>query len=244
MSLTAVMIHGFAGSSRSWDAVATEISDRSELALARIDLPGHGEAVDIDPAGYAQAAEMALSAAPGELVLCGYSLGARVALAAALARPARVAGLVMLSGHAGIDDAEARARRRSADERLAARIEAMDAEQFADLWNGQAVFEADSPEVHRQARAELVEAVPARLAAALRSLGPGAFEPAWGLLADLRMPMLAVAGEDDGDYPLHAQRLARLARGRSVILPGGHRQHLENPGRLAAELEALCSEAG
>jgi len=208
-----------------------------------IDLPGHGGSLAVDPAGYMQAAEMALAAAPGDLVLCGYSLGARVALAAALARPARVAGLMMVSGHAGIEDPDERRQRRDADERLADRISAMDAAQFAQLWNEQPVFAADSPQVHERARVELNAAAPARLAPALRVLGPGAFEPAWGLLADLRMPMLALAGERDGAYPSHAQRIARLARGRSLILPGGHRQHLENPERLAAELEALCSEA-
>jgi 2-succinyl-6-hydroxy-2,4-cyclohexadiene-1-carboxylate synthase len=237
-----VLIHGFAGCAGSWDELVGHL-DRERYRPLALELPGHGGAAGLEPTGYEQAAQLALAAAPGPLVLCGYSLGARVALAAALGAPDRVAGLMLVSGHAGIEDGPAREARRRADAVLAERIEQLDAAQFAELWNAQPIFAGETPAVHERARQELLAVRTPALAAALRVLGPANFTPVWDQLAGLGVPLVALAGAGDGPYPVHARRLAQLAGGNARVLPGGHRQHLENPAALARELEALGAES-
>lgn len=239
-----MFLHGFGGSGRSWDAVIAHL-DASRYRSLTVDLPGHGAAAGVRPASYERSVRLALDAAPGQLVLCGYSMGARVALAAALEEPERAASLVLISGHAGIDDAGERAARRADDERLATRIECLSPDEFADLWNGQDLFAGDPPAVLAAARAELVRQQPPALTKALRGLGPGVFEPRWAELADLRIPLVALAGARDERYRALAQRLARSsAAGSAVVLPGGHRLPLESPRAVARELEGLDAEAG
>jgi 2-succinyl-6-hydroxy-2,4-cyclohexadiene-1-carboxylate synthase len=238
-----VLIHGFAGGAGSWEEVIGHL-DRQRYRPLALELPGHGASAEITPVGYEQAASMALALDPGPLVLCGYSLGARVALGAALMEPRRVAGLMLVSGHAGIEDETRRRARERADAALAERIESLDAVQFAALWNDQEIFAGEAPEVHERARRELLNARPDRLGAVLRVLGAAAFDPAWSRLGEIGAPVKALAGAQDGRYPVHAERIAALTDGEAVILSGGHRQHLEHPAVLARELEALGAQAG
>ncbi len=243
MPRTVLFLHGFGGSRRSWDGVIAHL-DASRYRSLAVDLPGHGACADVRPASYESAVQLALAGAPGKLVVCGYSMGARVALTIALTHPERTDALVLVSAHAGIEDDDQRAARRAADEELATRIEQMDGQQFADLWNRQPLFAGDPPGVLAAARGELVRQQPHALAAALRGLGPGVFDPVWSELAGLDLPLLALAGERDERYVGLARRLALEARrGGAQILPGGHRLALESPGALARALEGLDAEA-
>lgn len=237
-----MFLHGFGSSARSWDAVISHL-DASRYRSVTVDLPGHGTSADVMPASYARAVDLTLAAAPGPLVLCGYSMGARVALAAALADPARADALVLVSGHAGIEDPAERAARRASDEELAGRLEGMTPGELADAWNAQPLFASDPPAVLAAAREDLLRQRPRSLAAALRGLGPGAFEPAWAQLGTLAAPLVAVAGERDERYRDLALRLARTApSGSALTAPGGHRVPLESPRAVVAALDGLDAE--
>src|SRR5689334_1565406 len=63
-------------------------------------------------------------------VVVGYSMGGRLALSAALRRPAKFGALVLVGTSAGIEDANAREERRVADEELANWIEEHTIEEF------------------------------------------------------------------------------------------------------------------
>ena len=113
-----VLIHGFAGTGRAWDPVLERLDAQTYRAVAP-DLRGHGAAGAARPVSFAACAADVLAAAPAPLTLCGYSLGGRIALHAALAAPERVARLVLVATTAGIDDPGERAARRASDEELA-----------------------------------------------------------------------------------------------------------------------------
>ena len=87
-------------------------------------------------------------------------------------------------------------------------------------------------------RAGRLDHEPFRLARLLRSAGQGSVAPVWNRLGELRLPVLAVAGERDERYAEVARRLAAAApRARAEVIEGvGHAAHLEAPADFAALL--------
>ena len=192
------------------------------------DLPGHGRRSDVH-VGMDEASRL-LGEDGGKGAYIGYSMGGRVALHLALARPDLVERLVLVSTSAGIEDDDDRAARREADEGLAAAVEAEGVDAFLEEWLAQPLFadlppEAAGLDVRRENTA-------AGLAAALRLLGQGAMEPLWRRLHELRMPVLVVAGERDDAYCIQAVHLGGWMGEMATLamVPGaGHACHLERP---------------
>ena len=233
-----VLLHGFAGTRRGWDEVVTRLGGQRYRPLA-LDLRGHGDAAQARPVGFAACTADVLAAAPGRFALCGYSQGGRLALHVALAAPQRVTRLVLLSASAGIEDPGRRAQRRRADDGLAAEIEHLTIEAFADRWTAHPLFAGTPAWAAAAWREDILRNDPVGLAAALRGIGAGVMTPLWDRLAELPMPLTAAAGERDAAYRAHAERLALGARrGRAVVVPGaGHGLPREAPEELAALLE-------
>jgi 2-succinyl-6-hydroxy-2,4-cyclohexadiene-1-carboxylate synthase len=237
-----VLIHGFAGTGRAWDPVLERLDAQTYRAVAP-DLRGHGAAGAARPISFAACAADVLAAAPAPLTLCGYSLGGRIALHAALAAPDRVARLVLVATTAGIDDASDRAARRASDEELAAFADSATPEAFADRWAAQPLFAGTPPDAARVWREDLLRNDPADLAAVLRGIGTGAMTPLWDRLGELTMPTTVVAGADDAKFVALGERLAAaIDGGELVVVPGaGHGLPREAPQALA---EVLHAQAG
>src|SRR4051812_511888 len=122
-----VLLHGFTQTRRSWRPTIAALGGRRVIAP---DLPGHGLAA-ARPASF-PACIGYLRALGGErFALCGYSMGGRIALAAALALGGRVERLALIGASPGIADPEERAARRASDDALAGRVEAIGIEAFA-----------------------------------------------------------------------------------------------------------------
>jgi len=242
-----VLLHGFSGTRRAWDGVIAALhrGERYRPALA-LDLPGHGDAADVAcPITFASCVEHVLAHSPARFALCGYSLGGRVALHVALAAPARVSRLVLVSCSPGIEDAAERAARREADARLADELEARPFEEFIERWRTQPLFAGEPPQAGELARADQRRNRPGALAAVLRGVGAGDMQPLWDRLGELQMPVTVVAGERDTKYTTLARRIVNsLANAELVVLPGGHGLPLENPSGVAAVLATERPAAG
>lgn len=235
MSEDVVLLHGFGGTRRAWDGVLARLDPERYRPLA-LDLPGHGAQAGVRPLTFDACVAHVLDAAPARFALCGYSLGGRVALHVALAAPARVTRLVLVSASPGIEDADARARRREADEAWAAELERGPFDSFVERWRAQPVFAGEAPAVAALARADQLRNRPDALATAMRALGAGAMAPLWDRLAELRMPVTVLAGERDAKYVSIARRIVGMVGGpaRLVLMPGaGHGLVLEAPGAVA-----------
>lgn len=176
--------------------------------------------------------------------LVGYSMGGRLALRAALRRPAKFGAIVLVGTSAGIEDPAARDERRRADERLADWIERHTIEEFAERWESQPVFATQPPDLVSAQRPGRLSHEPARLAQLLRSAGQGMFEPVWHELERIDCPVLAVAGERDTAYADAAFRIAeRVKHGRArLIADAGHAPQLERPDEFSGVLLDFLDE--
>jgi 2-succinyl-6-hydroxy-2,4-cyclohexadiene-1-carboxylate synthase len=203
-----------------------------------VDLPGHGGSgeVALDLEGTARAVLELAHDEPIDLI--GYSLGARTALVTALAEPTKVRRLILISGTAGIEDDEERARRRAADDALADDLEASgDLHGFLDRWMAQPMFERLGGAANLEAR---LGNTPHGLATSLRMMGTGTMAPRWDDLEHLEVPTLVLAGMKDAKFAGLAQRLdAQLARSVFSLIPGAnHACHLESPERVGSTIDA------
>jgi 2-succinyl-6-hydroxy-2,4-cyclohexadiene-1-carboxylate synthase len=235
-----VLLHGFSGTHRAWDRVVAELDPERYRALA-LDLPGHGALASVRrPIEFADCVRHVLdSAGPERFVLCGYSMGGRVAMHVALAAPERLSGLVLIACNPGIEDERERAERRADDDALAAGLETEPYEDFIERWRTQPLFAADPPEVGELARADQRRNDPLAMAAVLRGLGSGAMEPLWGSLGRIDMPAAVLVGQRDTKFMRIGARMARAIPGaRLIVLPGGHGLPLESPVEVAAAIEA------
>jgi 2-succinyl-6-hydroxy-2,4-cyclohexadiene-1-carboxylate synthase len=234
-----VLLHGFGGTHRAWDDVASALSPQRYTPLA-LDLPGHGEATTAaGPISFQSCVAAVLQASPRRFALCGYSLGGRVALHVALSAPERVSRLVLVSTSAGIEDEAERASRRAADRRLADELESAPFEDFIERWRTQPLFADEPAEVGALARADQRRNDPRALAGVLRGIGTGEMAPLWDRLAELTMPVVVVAGERDGKFRALGARMAESIPGAElVVVGGGHGLPLQSPAALAEALDA------
>jgi 2-succinyl-6-hydroxy-2,4-cyclohexadiene-1-carboxylate synthase len=230
-----VLLHGFAGTSRAWDAVVEYLPAQRYRSLA-LDLPGHGDQADARrPITFERCVASVLERAPKRFVLAGYSMGGRIALHIARAAPERIERLVLISTTAGIDDPTERSARRKADRRLAREIEKGTIEEFATRWRSKQMFAEDPPEVDALARADHTRNRPAGVAAALRGVGTGEMEPLWERLAEFQMPVVVLAGRRDRKFVRLSERMvSAIPDALLQVSAGGHCLLLENP-KVAAK---------
>jgi 2-succinyl-6-hydroxy-2,4-cyclohexadiene-1-carboxylate synthase len=234
---TLVLLHGFTQTRQSWRLTAAELGDRFRVLAP--DLPGHGHAAT-RLASFAACTAYVRALAGGRFSLCGYSMGGRVALHAALAMRDRVERLVLVGASPGLADPAEREARRAADEALARRIEEIGVEAFAREWGAMPLFAGQPQRVAAAAHADRLRNTPEGLAAALRGLGTGVMAPLWDRLGELAIPVTLVAGERDEKFRAIAERMAAgIPRARVEIVRGTrHAVQLERPDAVAATIIA------
>ena len=221
-----VFIPGFMQPATAWAAVAQRLPERyPSLMLEHSEHTFEGRLREIASAGEGA-------------VVCGYSLGGRLALHACLREPARYSGLVMVGASAGIEAPAARAARGEADQKLASWMETQTMEEIVAVWERQPLFADQSDALVEEQRSGRLAQDPRALALLLRTAGQGALEPVWQQLHSQSVPVVAMAGALDERYSEAARRIARaVPDGRAAIVElAGHAPHLQRPDAVAAEL--------
>ena len=166
-SASVLFLHGFMGGLEDWDAVARGLTP--EARCVAVDMPGHGgtsfapepgrsEADGYEVEAMAEAVSKLGDALFGDesrddapVTVVGYSMGARVALAAAAAlgddgkkvsflKKRRGGGVVSIGGSPGIAGAEARKNRAERDDAMANALRESGVESFARAWYKQGLF--------------------------------------------------------------------------------------------------------
>lgn len=242
-----VLLHGFTGDAGTWAMLVAALSERPDFGRAvwAVDLVGHGRsprpgaaAAHAIPAQAEAVAATLAARGVDRAVWLGYSMGGRVALTRAAQAPQSVAGLILVGASPGIADAQARAARAAADERLAAAIEQDGLAAFVDRWAVMPIFASQArlgPRHAARMRRQRLRNDPVALATSLRHAGQGVMPPLLDALPGLRVPTLLVAGAMDEKYRALARDMAdALPDGEvALVAEAGHAVQLEAPAALA-----------
>ena len=237
------LIHGFTQDSRVWDRVLEALP--SDWSVRPIDLPGHGSNGDMRPRTPDEFLRLTSELLEGNpeadrRVLCGYSMGGRVALTLSAATPEQWTDLVVVSAGVGINGVSERAARREADEFLATRyLDEGWIEEFASHWDSLSIWDGDPQDVKQARLAMLLQQDPEGLAAALRSFGQGVSPPFDGFGPGGEPSLSVIRGERDSSYNIPTEQLAMLAGTSPKVVAGSHSLLLENPGAIAEVISGL-----
>jgi 2-succinyl-6-hydroxy-2,4-cyclohexadiene-1-carboxylate synthase len=237
--MRAVLVHGFTQSPSAWDAVRGRLA---QGAGPRLDVLAPAVPDDLDFVATADH----LARAHGPAVFCGYSMGGRLCLRAALEAPHLVRGLVVVSASPGIEDDDERAARARADDELANDVARAGVEAFLRRWLTQPLFATLPAGRWNEAAQRAGHTTVARLQHQLRVLGQGAQEPLWSRLSELDIPVSVVTGTGDERYGRIGDRMAAGIRGAvRVRAEGGHALPLEAPAAVADAVgETVTRAAG
>jgi len=245
---TILFLHGFMGSGRDWEVVA---SSMSRFRCVLVDLPGHGGSLGLGEEHYTMhgAALAVLDVLDGLSIstcdLVGYSMGGRLALFLALMAPKRWRRVVLESASPGLRTAEARAARRDVDAERAEAIVA-DYPAFLQRWYQQPLFASVThyPGLCKQMIARRLANDPTELGRSLDGMGTGQQPSVWGNLPDLAVPTHAIAGALDPKYVALAHEMAACSPNlHATIVPqAGHNVHAERPGAYLTALSKLLNE--
>jgi 2-succinyl-6-hydroxy-2,4-cyclohexadiene-1-carboxylate synthase len=234
---TILFLHGFTGSSEDWRFLFDELDDNFNPIA--IDLPGHGRSSSpeiIDP--YRE--NSLVSTISGlitklnitSLVICGYSMGGRIALSFAAKYRDRLNGLILESATAGIQSENDRLQRTEDDAKLADRVIEGGIDHFISDWYNRPLFNSlrKKPDLLEKLAEEKKNISPIGLANALKGFSTGLMTNHWSNLEYMNLPVLLITGEEDVKFSnLNGDMVKLLPDARHYsVKSAGHNVHLEN----------------
>lgn len=226
------MIHGLGGSIDDWE----KVNPNGKKVLWSQKSSGSFEDCSLKIA-------KELQKLPEPAVIWGYSMGGRLALAAAAQLPKeKIRALILISTGFGSSDQQWREERQSSDESWA-KLAEKNPEEFWEKWYQQPVFSTFfglPEEVREQWLSRRKRLDPASVAHQLRKLGQGMHSSLLQNLknlASLGIPILYLAGEKDKKYKDLSNELAALDLATKVAPQAGHILPLEAPQFLVEEVE-------
>ena len=209
-----VLVHAGLADRRMWDDQVAALSDR--YRVVRYDHPGYGRSDPAtEPYSYVEELDAVLDhAGVDRAAAVGCSMGGRVAVDYALARPDRVTALVPVA--AGVSGYVGDSTPCWAD--LEAAIDGDDGERIAAAATRMWAPLRTDPDVDARIHQLIADNV-----AGIATMGTMWLDqpPAWGRLADIRTPTLVVVGDrDQPEFVRIAEQLAKEVDGAHLeVLP-------------------------
>ena len=233
-----LLLHGWGLGSGVWRGVLPQLAAR--FRVRTLDLPGYGASRAVPARDFDAAVGLVEEALPADAIVCGWSLGAQLALALATRTTRRLRALVLVSAtpcfvqRPGWDCAMA-----AEDFDAFAAGLAADADATLARFTRLAALNGDRGREAIRVLAAVAKEAPADGAALRATLAWLRDNDVRGDAARLRIPTLAIHGEMDAVTPLAAGRwLAdRIPAARFVAVPGcAHVPFLTHPDAFVAAI--------
>ena len=245
-----LFLHGFLGSGQEWLPILEKLV--SQFYGVAIDLPGYGTtvveggedcyAMPQVAAGLADWVEHFFSSPP---VVCGYSMGGRLALYLLVFYPHLFTAGILESASPGLRTAAERAARRQRDNQLAQQLEHLSLTEFLKFWYRQPLFASlkNHPRMESLFRSRL-QNNPQELAKSLRRMGTGQQPSLWPHLKKLKKPLLLLAGALDSKFCLILNEMKLLLpQGElRIVEECGHNIHFEKPEEFVNILHSYLNQ--
>lgn len=232
-------LHGAVGAASDWRSLAgilakEGISTRAVdlwrfLECESVPMPEFGKRLNADAEGEVSRGQ--------RRVLIGYSMGGRLALHALLEGGPWDAA-VIISANPGIRDAQEASSKRSQDTVWATRALTQPWAEFLGDWNSQPIL-GGAMRDEREDR-KLIQRR-REIARSFVDWSAGNQQPLWQKLEEIRVPILWIAGENDGKFAAIVTEAASLSeRFEAAIAPdAGHRVPWENEAWFAETVRSF-----
>ncbi len=237
-----VFLHGFSGSSNDWKFIFKQLP--SKFFPVAIDLIGHGKSDSPSASKFytvksivKQLDNIFSSLGLDKIILCGYSMGGRVAISYAVTFPKKIKGLILESTSPGIADLKLRKERYSADVQLAKEITEKGLQKFFDKWFEKALFKSlkNVPtKTYNKLKNERLNNSITGLSNILTNFSTGKMPGYWTQLNMLGFPVLLLTGSLDIKFTEINSRMNKLINNAEYIIVdnSGHNIHFEKPKKF------------
>lgn len=241
-----LLLHGFTGSPRSWNRVIAHAGLEPVPLIPA--LAGHGSdwrGRDVESFENEVTRLVSLaSSADRPRLLCGYSMGARIALGLLVREPHLFDAAVLIGVHPGLLDEATRVERREVDASRARLLREKGLAAFVAAWEELPLFasqRAVSPDGLADQRDIRLGHDTEGLARALEVLGLAEMPDYRRALLSLEIPITLMAGSLDGKFSAIAAQLAKQNASVDVetVEGVGHNVVLEAPAAVAAVLHRV-----
>lgn len=230
-----LFIHGFTGSSKSWDNIRKEIN----ISSLSIDIPGHSKSIfnslneeyyfkDFSNELYIALKKLEIK----KLHICGYSLGGRLALAFASKFPDIISSLFLESTTLGIDDRSEREERYLSDINISTTI-TENLNEFNKNWESNKLFELQEErnEYDFSAQRDIRNSHnKEQLSKSLKTFSLGTMPFMLNNFQKLNFPIYIVNGKDDIKFIKEGRLMLKLNDNAKqfIVNDASHNVHLEN----------------
>lgn len=242
---TLCLLHGWGLGRAVWQPLHDALSRHVQVIAG--DLPGYGDSLD-NGADFATAAQALVDSLPTDAILCGWSLGAMLALQAATLGPRRISGLILFGATPCFTQ---RANWLPAQDAAlvdnfatsVARDPAQTLRRFVALLNQ---GDQHARSIGRSLVAGLAAAPLPANGSLLRGLDWLREIDLRPLLPTIAVPTLLIHGENDAVTPLAAARhlQATIPGARlTVVADAGHAPFLSDPEHCVQLLIDFCAPA-
>ncbi len=237
------LLHGFTGSPQSYSRIVRYLGVQERPLIPA--LTGHGGDWQVRAADSFEGEVSRLLALLADVerprLLCGYSLGARLALGMLSRAPSMFDGAVLIGLHPGLEATTDRDGRRALDAGRARLLREEGLAAFMEAWEALPLFASQRdlpPNLLAEQREWRLAHDPEGLARSLEVLGLAEMPNYRAAMASLDVPITLMAGSLDVKFSKMAKELAsENERIRAEPVDGvGHNVLLEAPSVVAAAL--------